>query len=71
MTIKATIARTLIVDSAYSTCPNHFTPITLITITRAENSSTQGQTGVCGNQNCIYIPMAVTSVPTASTTQDQ
>ncbi|MNF08330.1 hypothetical protein D3C80_2087260 [compost metagenome] len=59
------------VDSAYSTWPKDLTPITLMTMTAAENSSTQGQIGVVGNQNCIYIPMAVTSVPTANTTQDQ
>ena len=69
--MNATIAVTLTVDSAYSTWPNDFTPITLTTITAAENSSTHGQVGVAGNQNCMYMPMAVTSVPTASTTQDQ
>ena len=34
-------------------------------------TGTHGQVGVAGNQNCMYMPMAVTSVPTASTTQDQ
>ncbi|MNG95034.1 hypothetical protein D3C79_540570 [compost metagenome] len=69
--INAEMATTLTVESAYSTWPKDLTPTTLTTITAAENNSTHGQIGVPGNQNCIYMPMAVTSVPTANTTQDQ
>ena len=69
--MKATIAVILIVENQYSMVPNALTLIALMKISAAENTQTHCQPGTPGNQYFMYSATAVTSVPTASTTQDQ
>lgn len=61
----------LIVENQYSTVPKVLTLMALMKISTAENRQTHCQPGTSGNQNFMYSATAVTSVPTASTTQDQ
>ncbi|MCY1384371.1 hypothetical protein D9M69_726180 [compost metagenome] len=69
--MKATMALTLTVENQYSTVPNAFTLIALMKISAPENRHTHCQPGTSENQSFMYSATAVTSVPTASTTQDQ
>ncbi len=69
--MNATMALILMVENQYSMVPNAFTLMALMKISAAENRQTHCQPGTDGNQNFMYSATAVTSVPTASTTQDQ
>ncbi|KAH0424979.1 hypothetical protein KCU90_g8112, partial [Aureobasidium melanogenum] len=69
--MKPTIATIFNIENTYSTAPNTFTLTELMPISAAENPTIQYQPGTAGNQYFIYTAIAVTSVPTANTIDDQ
>ncbi len=70
-TMNATIANTLIAESQYSSVPNALTLKRFTPISSAADRRIQAIPGTSGNHISMYVPMAVTSVPTASTMHDQ
>ncbi|MCY1439352.1 hypothetical protein D9M71_555860 [compost metagenome] len=61
----------LIAENQYSKLPKAFTLVALISTRAAENERIQIHSATCGNQNFMYLAIAVTSVPTARTMQAQ
>ena len=69
--MNATIAKTLIVENQYSIVPKALTLNMFTPINTPENNTIHSHDGTSANQNCMYSPIAVTSVPTARTMHDQ
>jgi len=65
------MATTLTMENTYSICPKALTLVALTAARMTENSATQTHCSTSGNQYFMYLPTAVTSIPTASTTAAQ